>query len=143
MLDAYCGVGIIGMLAARQAGHVTGIELVPDAVACARKAALRNEITNIDFICGDTAQALKKGALKPSVVFMDPPRAGCSQAFLDSVSGCSPRRVVYISCNPSTLRRDVDILQNLDYRVESARPFDLFPYTGHVECVVLMSRVKA
>ena len=140
VLDAYCGVGLIGMLAAKQAGRVTGIELGSDAVRCARKAARRNQITNIDFICGDTAQALKSGGLRPSVVFMDPPRAGCSQAFLDGVIACAPARLVYISCNPSTLRRDVDILQKTGYRLDVVQPFDLFPYTAHVEAAALLSR---
>ena len=139
-LDAYCGVGVIGMLAAKQAGQVTGIELVPDAIDCARKAARCNCIGNIEFVCGDTAQALKKGKLKPSVIFMDPPRAGCSQAFLESAAACFPRRIVYISCNPQTLRRDVDFLQASGYRLEAARPFDLFPYTEHTECIVKLTR---
>lgn len=141
-LDAYCGVGVIGLLAAKKAGHVTGIEIIPDAVACARKAAKRNGIGNIDFICGDTARALAGKEIKPDTVFMDPPRAGCSEEFLRRVIASAPGRIVYISCNPLTLRRDVDILQKAGYRLEKIRPYDLFPYTEHVETVCLMSRVE-
>lgn len=140
VLDAYCGVGVIGMLAAAKAGHVTGIELVPDAVSCARRAARRNGIDNIDFICGDTAKALAKGSLSPSVVFMDPPRTGCSADFLQSVIRCSPRRIVYVSCNPQTLKREADLLLKAGYRLDQTQPFDLFPYTSHVESVVKLTR---
>ena len=138
-LDAYCGVGIIGMLAAKSAGSVTGIELVPDAVNCAKKAARKNGINNIGFICGDTAKTLGKDSLSPSVVFMDPPRAGCSEDFLRAVIRRAPRRIVYISCNPQTLRRDADHLIRAGYRLEKTQPFDLFPYTGHVETVCLLT----
>ncbi|MBQ9197915.1 MAG: 23S rRNA (uracil(1939)-C(5))-methyltransferase RlmD [Clostridia bacterium] len=139
-LDAYCGVGVIGMLAAKQAGQAMGIEQVPDAVRCAKKAAAYNKIDHISFVCGDTAQALRKGDFAPSVIFMDPPRAGCSRQFLDSAIACAPKRMVYISCNPQTLRRDADILQQSGYCIETVQPFDLFPYTEHVETVLLLSK---
>ena len=138
-LDAYCGVGMVGMLAAKRAGHVTGVEIVPDAIRCAQKAAKRNGLHNIGFITGDAAHALKKGTLRPSVVFVDPPRAGCEAAFLRDAAACVPRRVVYISCNPATLRRDADLLKTAGYRLEKAQPFDLFPYTAHVETVCLLT----
>lgn len=142
VLDAYCGVGLIGLLAAKKAGKVTGIEIVPDAIACAKKAAKVNKIDNIEFLCGDAGKALNGKELRPDVVFMDPPRAGCSKEFLQQVIQAAPGRIVYISCNPQTLRRDVDLLQRAGYRMEKAQPYDLFPYTDHVETVVLMSRVK-
>ena len=116
VLDAYCGVGLIGLLAAKHAGCVTGIEIVPDAIACAKKAEI-----------------------KPDVVFMDPPRAGCSGEFLRQVIKAAPGRIVYISCNPETLKRDVDILHKAGYRMEKAQPYDLFPYTDHVETVCLLT----
>ena len=140
VLDAYCGVGAIGMLAARQAGRVTGIEIVPDAVACARRAAKRNSLSNIDFLCGDTARMLARGQLSPTVAFMDPPRAGCSADFLTGVTAASPRRLIYISCDPHTLRRDVDWLTGHGYALDKVQGFDLFPYTPHVETVVLLCR---
>jgi len=139
-LDAYCGVGLIGMLAARQAGRVTGLEIVPDAVACAKKAARRNGIENIDFVCGDAGRALAKNTLRPDLVFMDPPRAGCSADFLRCVTAAAPAKIVYISCNPETLRRDVDMLQKDGYRLEKAQPYDLFPYTEHCEAIGIMKR---
>lgn len=139
VLDAYCGVGVIGMLAARQAGGVTGIEIVPDAIACARKAAAQNGLDNIDFICGDAARVLQKGDFAPTAVFVDPPRAGCDPAFLRALVARAPARIVYISCNPQTLRRDVELLKKDGYRMETAQPFDLFPYTNHVEAVCLLT----
>ncbi|MBO4836431.1 MAG: 23S rRNA (uracil(1939)-C(5))-methyltransferase RlmD, partial [Clostridia bacterium] len=135
VLDAYCGIGILGMLAARKAGQVTGIEIVPDAVDCAQKTAQFNHIGNIRFLKGDTAEILNKTELLPSVVFMDPPRAGCSAAFLSAILGYAPSRIVYISCNPETLRRDTDLLIRGGYRMEKVQPVDLFPYTEHVETV--------
>lgn len=139
-LDAYCGVGIIGMLAAAKAGRVVGIELVRDAVECARITARVNRIDNIEFIAGDANKALKDGSFKPTVVFVDPPRAGCSEEFLQSVIKASPRRVVYVSCNPNTLRRDADILKKAGYALTKAQPVDLFPFTEHTECICLLSR---
>ena len=139
-LDAYCGVGVIGMLAAQKAGHVTGIELIPDAVAGARRSARRNGIGNIDFICGDTAKALEKGGLSPTVIFMDPPRAGCSEVFLRGAAARRPKRIVYVSCNPATLRRDADFLEANGYKLNKVQPFDLFPYTEHVETVCLLTQ---
>ena len=139
VLDAYCGVGMIGMLAARQAGQVTGVEIVPDAVRWARRAARRNQLTNISFLCDDAARAMKTGVLHPTVVFVDPPRAGCSEAFLHALAGCAPRRIIYISCNPLTLRRDADLLQSRRYALQSAQPVDLFPYTAHTEAAALFT----
>ena len=138
VLDAYCGVGLLGMLAARKAGQVTGIEIIQDAVACARKTAQYNRIENIRFLKGDTAELLHKADLRPSVVFMDPPRAGCSADFMNAVLSCAPSRIVYISCNPETLRRDADLLIQGGYYMEKVQPVDLFPYTEHVETVCLL-----
>lgn len=143
VLDAYCGVGLIGLLAAKKAGRVTGIEIVPDAIACAKKAAKVNKIDNIEFLCGDAGKALNGKELRPDVVFMDPPRAGCSKEFLQQVIQAAPGRIVYISCNPQTLRRDVDLLQRAGYRMEKAQPYDLFPYTDHVETVCLLSKIRS
>ena len=139
VLDAYCGVGVIGMLAARQAGQVTGIEIVPDAIACARKAAQKNGLENVRFLCGDATRVLQKGDFAFDAVFVDPPRAGCDPAFLSALTACVPARIVYISCNPLTLRRDVDLLADAGYRLQSAQPIDLFPYTGHVEAACLLT----
>ena len=140
VLDAYCGVGLIGQLAAKEAGHVTGVEIVKPSVECARASARVNRIENIDFICSDAPKALEDGKVKPTVVLVDPPRAGCERRFLTAVAKAAPSRIVYISCNPETLRRDVDILEKSGYRLERVQPYDLFPYTMHTEAVALLSK---
>lgn len=140
VLDAYCGVGLIGQLAAKEAGHVTGVEIVKPSVECARASARVNRIENIDFLCADAPKALEDGKIKPTVVLVDPPRAGCERKFLSAVAHASPSRIVYISCNPETLRRDVDILEKSGYSLERVQPYDLFPYTPHTEAVALLSR---
>ncbi len=142
VLDAYCGVGIMGMRAARKAGSVTGIEITDDAVKCAQRAARINRIDNIRFLRGDTARVLQKEDIRPSVILTDPPRAGCSEDFLGSVLHCAPKRIVYVSCNPETLRRDADILIQGGYRIGSVQPFDMFPYTDHVETVCCLYHQK-
>lgn len=142
VLDAYCGVGVIGMLAAKSAGHVTGIELVRPAVECARKAAKENGLGSMDLLCGDAAQALQKQERHFTAVFTDPPRAGCSPEFLNALIAAAPEKIVYISCCPETLRRDADILLAHGYKMERPRPFDLFPYTEHMEAVCLLSKLS-
>ena len=139
VLDAYCGVGLIGMLAAQKAGKVTGVEIVSPSIDCARKAARVNKITNIDFVCADAGKALREGAYKPSVVFVDPPRAGCDRVFIDALLTAAPERIVYVSCNPETLRRDANLLGSR-YTLEKVQGFDLFPYTAHTEAVALLTR---
>ena len=140
VLDAYCGVGVIGMLAAKNAGQVTGIELVKPAVRCAEKAAKANGIGNIRFLCGDAAKVLQEQETHFTVVFTDPPRSGCSPEFLEALIAAAPEKIVYVSCCPETLRRDADILRAHGYKMDHPRPFDLFPYTEHVETVVLLSK---
>lgn len=141
VLDAYCGVGLIGMLAARQAGQVRGVELVHDAVACAKTAARVNRISNIDFVCADAVNSLRDRDFSPTVVFVDPPRAGCDERFLRTLAQAAPSRIVYVSCCPETLRRDVNLLQKAGYALQSAQPVDLFPFTAHTEAVCLLSKL--
>lgn len=143
VLDAYCGIGTIGIIAAKQAGQVTGVELNRDAVRDAIVNAKENQIKNIYFYCadaGDFMLDLREAKEKMDVVFLDPPRAGASTQFLHSLLRLSPSRVVYISCNPETLARDLQVLTAGGYRVDTIQPVDMFPHTNHVECVVLMSR---
>ena len=140
VLDAYCGVGLIGQLAAKQAGHVTGVEIVKPSVECARASARVNCIDNIDFICADAPKALDDKKIRPSVILVDPPRAGCERKFLEAAVKAAPRAIVYISCNPETLRRDVDILEKRCYVLERVQPYDLFPYTPHTEAVALLRK---
>ena len=146
VVDAYCGTGTIGLTMAKSAKKIIGVESNKDAVRDAMENAARNGIKNAQFICKDAGQLLTELARekqKVDVVITDPPRAGCSKEFLQSLLTLSPRRVVYVSCNPETLARDLFVLSKNGYRVKKIQPVDMFPGTGHVECVVCLSREKA
>lgn len=139
VIDAYCGTGTIGIIASKFAGEVIGAELNAAAVRDAKANAVRNNATNIRFICADAGQFMRDMAAegeKADVVIMDPPRAGSDKRFLSSVVTLSPKRVVYISCNPETLERDLRYLTNNGYEVKKIRPVDMFPFTLHTECAV-------
>ncbi len=142
VLDAYCGVGTIGLCAAAKAKQVIGVELNREAVRDAIANARLNGVKNAWFAAGD-AGAYMEGMLRegrrPDVVLMDPPRAGSDRRFLDALIRCAPARVVYVSCGPETLRRDLEILTRGGYRVEAVQPVDMFPYTEHIETVVQLS----
>ena len=143
VLDAYCGVGTIGLIAAAKAGEVVGVEVNGDAVRDAKINAARNHIENAAFIKGDAGEfmvELAQSGEKVDVVFMDPPRAGSDLPFLNSVLTLAPSRVVYISCNPETQARDLRTLVKGGYRVTYIQPFDMFPHTAHVECLVLLKK---
>lgn len=143
VLDAYCGVGTIGLAAASQAGRVTGVELNPAAARDASGNARRNNVRNARFFAGDAGEFLRDAAAggEPfDVVLMDPPRAGASREFLEAVCAAAPRRVVYISCNPETQARDLRFLTSRGYRAERAQPVDMFPFTHHIENIVSLSR---
>ncbi len=143
--DVYCGIGTISLLTAKHCGHVTGIENVAAAVDDAKKNAELNGVSNVDFICEDAAAALSsliKGGFRPDKLIVDPPRKGCEDAALEAIASCGAERIVYVSCNPATLARDCAYLSEHGYCVQKAQPVDMFPFTAHVECVVLMSRVK-
>lgn len=145
VVDAYCGTGTIGIIAARHAKFVIGAELNPDAVKDAVYNARQNRLRNIRFVQADAGQFLTGMAAdkeRPDVVFLDPPRAGSDRAFLSALAALAPPRVVYISCNPETLARDLLFLVKNGYKVKEIQPVDMFPHTNHVECVVLMSRVE-
>ena len=141
VIDAYCGTGTIGIIASKYAKHVYGVELNRDAVKDARKNAKLNDIKNIDFVCADAGKymvSLAEDNLKADVVIMDPPRTGSDVNFLKSVVKLSPKKVVYISCNPETLARDLMFLSMNKYKVRKIQPVDMFPHTEHIECVVLL-----
>ena len=140
VLDAYCGIGLIGMLAAEHAGQVVGIEQNPSAVRLAQRIAVTNGISKIRFERGDAASVLKNSRLKADVIFLDPPRDGLSAAMTDAIGAICPEKVIYISCNPETQVRDIGVLSTMGYQVSPVWPFDLFPHTEHVETVVLLSR---
>lgn len=146
VVDAYCGIGTIALAVAGQAGKVIGVELNKDAVRDAVTNAKINQIKNADFYQNDAGHFLTQMAdagEKVDVVFMDPPRSGSTEEFLDALIRICPKRIVYISCEPETLARDLKYLtRKSGYRVREITPVDMFPFTGHVECVVLMSRVE-
>ena len=143
VLDAYCGVGTIGIVAARHAKAVHAVELNPAAIADAKRNAKLNGIENIRFVAADSkdyAKALAEDGEHIDVAFIDPPRAGCSASFLKSLSGLSPDRIVYISCNPETQARDIKVLGRLGYKAQVCYPYDMFPHTNHTECAVLLNK---
>ena len=146
VLDAYCGTGTIGIIAAGSAGHVLGVELSRDAVKDAVWNARRNNVNNIRFICQDAgaymdelAAGLNDPAETPDVVILDPPRSGTTEMFIESVVRLKPEKVVYVSCGPDTLARDLKMFRKKGYRAVEAQPVDLFPFTEHVETVCLLT----
>ena len=143
MIDAYCGTGTIGLIASSRAKHVIGVELNRDAIKDAISNAKRNHIHNVTFYNEDAGQFMVEMAEKgehADVVIMDPPRTGSDEAFLSSVVRLAPDKVVYVSCGPETLARDLKYLTKHGYRMKECTPFDLFPFTKHVETVVLLSK---
>ena len=142
VIDAYCGIGTIGIIAAAEARQVIVIEAGGDAVKNAVENCRLNHTHNYRVYKGDAGEvmdALAAAGRGADVVFADPPRAGCSRAFLDAVLRMAPEKMVYISCNPETLARDLVTLVKGKYRVNKIQPVDMFPHTKHVECVVLLS----
>ena len=139
-LDAYCGTGTIGIIAAKNGCIGYGVEINSAAVEDAKKNAEINGINNIQFICGDAGDVIEKSDEKYDVVFIDPPRAGCSRKFLSSLVKGAPEKIVYVSCNPETQVRDIRFLLKNGYKIRKAVPFDMFPHTWHVETVVLLVR---
>ena len=144
VVDLYCGTGAIGLLAAPKAKEVVGVEVVAAAVEDAREAAARNGIGNARFLCADAAEAAAQFAargMQPDVLFVDPPRKGLDASVIDSVAAMSPSRVVYVSCDPATLARDLRRFADLGYAAEKAIAVDMFPRTRHVETVCLLSKL--
>lgn len=135
VLDAYCGIGTIGLCAAKRAKTVIGVESNRDAVRDAIANAKRNQITNARFFRADAGEFMEEFHESIDVAFVDPPRAGCSQQFLDSLLKLAPKKIIYVSCNPETLSRDLRTLTK-SYTAEKIQPVDMFPHTNHVECVV-------
>ena len=145
LLDAYCGTGTIGLCASDGCKQLIGVELNADAIRDAKENARRNGVENARFLCDDAGRFMQKLAKEgnaPDVVMMDPPRAGSDQKFLQSLLMLKPKRVVYVSCNPETLARDLRVLVDGGYQAEWATPVDMFPGTEHVETVVLLSHKK-
>ena len=145
VIDLYCGTGTIGILCAKNAKKVYGIEIVDEAIEDARVNAEINHVDNIEFFTADAKQGARRllnNKIKADVVIVDPPRKGCSKETLDAIVTIRPEKLVYVSCDPSTLARDCVYLKEKGYTAGQIQPVDLFPNTNHVETVVLMSRVE-
>ena len=146
VVDAYCGTGTIGIIAAKYAKQVVGVEINKQAIKDAKENALLNKRNNITFYAKDAGEFLQQlsqdEAAPPDVLFVDPPRAGCNREFLNSVDVIKPNKIVYISCNPTTQQRDVKFLTDRGYTVNQIQPVDMFPHTNHVETVVMLSHKK-
>ena len=145
VFDAYCGTGTISLAMASHA-HVTGVEIVPSAIHDANANARRNGLAHrARFVLGDAAREIPRlisSGEHFDAAIVDPPRKGCDRALIDSIIACSLPRLAYISCDPATLARDIRLLSQGGYRLVWAQPVDMFPWTAHVECVVLLSKVQ-
>lgn len=144
VIDLYCGIGTITLFLARQAREAIGIEWIEEAVRDARANAEHNGITNVRFIAGDASREMPKlvrDGVRVDVVVLDPPRKGCDEPVLEAAAAAGPHRIVYVSCNPASLARDLERLHALGYRTVEVQPVDMFPHTAHIECCALL--VKA
>lgn len=143
LLDLYCGTGTIGLTMAGRVKKLIGAEIIPQAIEDANRNACLNGIKNAEFLCADAADAaaqLSERNIRPDCIIVDPPRKGCDSGLIGTIVTMSPQRVVYVSCDPATLARDIKLFTGQGYEVQKAIPVDMFPRTGHVECVVLLSR---
>lgn len=144
VFDLYCGIGTISLFLSEKAKKVIGVEVVSDAIEDAKKNAILNKVTNTEFILGDVETViprLYKEGIKADVVVIDPPRKGCEEVLLNTLVDMQPQRIVYVSCNPSTLARDLKYLCENGFEVKEVQPVDMFAWTGHVECVIWMQLV--
>jgi len=145
LLDLYCGTGTIGLSMAKRAKKLIGVEIIEQAVEDAKINAVNNKIENTEFICSDAAEAaeiLRKRGEKSDVIVLDPPRKGCSPELIETINKMSPDRVVYVSCDPATLARDLKIFDEKGYKALNVTPVDMFPRTAHVESVCLLTKNK-
>lgn len=143
VLDLYCGTGTIGLSMAKSVKELVGVEIIPEAIEDAKENAKINGIENATFICGDAsvaAEKLKEEGIKPDTVILDPPRKGCAEELLRTVAEITPKKIVYVSCDPATLARDCKRLLNFGYEVQEVTPVDMFPRTSHVESVALLHK---
>jgi 23S rRNA (uracil1939-C5)-methyltransferase len=146
LLDLYCGTGTIGLSMAKDAGHVIGVELIEQAVEDAKKNAELNGIENAEFLCMDAAKAasmLSNRGVRPDAVVLDPPRKGCDADLIETVAKMAPKRVVYVSCDPATLARDLKLFALKGYEPKVITPVDMFPRTAHTECCSLLCRTDS
>ncbi|MBC2259194.1 23S rRNA (uracil(1939)-C(5))-methyltransferase RlmD [Listeria booriae] len=143
VIDAYCGIGSISLCLAKEAKHVYGVEIVPQAIEDARANAKLNKMDNVTFAVGKAEEVIPdwfKQGIKADVLVVDPPRKGCDDALLQTILKMEPKRVVYVSCNPATLARDMLVLTEGGYEAKMVQPVDMFPQTTHVECVTVLQR---
>ncbi|MBP3231298.1 MAG: 23S rRNA (uracil(1939)-C(5))-methyltransferase RlmD [Anaerovibrio sp.] len=143
VIDAYCGTGTISLYLAQKARKVYGVEIVSPAIKDAEKNARENNVKNAEFIVGDCTKVMPrlfKQGVRPDVIVVDPPRAGCTEVVLKTFASMQPKRIVYVSCNPATLARDLEILDKLGYKAERVQPVDMFVASSHVESVTLMTK---
>ncbi|WP_414703623.1 23S rRNA (uracil(1939)-C(5))-methyltransferase RlmD [Pseudalkalibacillus sp. SCS-8] len=143
VVDAYCGVGTIGLWLAKKAGEIRGMDVIEDAIKDAKDNAARHRIKNAHYWSGKAEHLLPKWlkeGWKPDVIVVDPPRTGCDQTFLSTVKDIQPERMVYVSCNPSTLAKDIEYLSKHGFKIERLQPVDMFPHTSHVEVVATLVR---
>ncbi len=142
VLDTYCGIGTIGLYMAEKSKHVYGVEVVPSAIKDAEENATINQLENTTFVCGKAEEVIlkwKAEGIRPDVVMVDPPRKGCDETFIKTLLELNPKRIVYISCNPSTQQRDAQLLSQ-QYDLKEITPVDMFPQTTHIETVALFER---
>lgn len=143
VFDAYCGTGTISLFLAKKAKKVYGVEIVPEAIENAKDNAKINGVENVEFFVGEAEKVIPKmikEGVRPDVVVVDPPRKGCDEKLLLAIAEANPKRVVYVSCDPATLARDIGVLKSLSYKAGCVQPVDMFPETTHVESVVLITR---
>lgn len=143
VIDAYCGIGTISLFLAKQAKEVYGVEIVPQAIEDAKRNAALNQMNNAHFEAGPAEEVIPKwyeDGKHFDVLVVDPPRKGCDEKLLDTILRHKPKRIVYVSCNPATLARDLRILEDGGYRTQEVQPVDMFPHSSHVECVSLLQR---
>ena len=139
LVDAYCGVGTFTLPLARQVKYCIGLESFTESVKQAEENAALNNIENVAFKIGDVAESLPQLNVRPDIVLLDPPRKGCEPSVLESLIAIKPQRIVYVSCNPATLARDLQVLcETGGYRIERVQPADFFPQTSHVECAAFL-----
>ncbi|WP_280770327.1 23S rRNA (uracil(1939)-C(5))-methyltransferase RlmD [Salipaludibacillus daqingensis] len=143
VIDAYCGIGTISLFLAEKAKHVYGVEIVPEAVSDAKRNAKLNHVTNADFVVGEAENVMpwwQAQGIEADVIVVDPPRKGCDEKLLETMATMKPDRIVYVSCNPATLARDLKYLEEHGYETKEVQPVDMFPQTTHVECCVLLEK---
>ena len=145
IIDAYCGIGTITLFMAKFARKVYGIEIVPTAIEDAKKNARENNIRNAEFFAGDAVKIIPKlfrEGVRADLVIVDPPRAGCDKKVLEIFAAMNPAKIIYVSCNPATLARDLSILRELGYFAKKIQPVDMFPFSSHIESVTLLEKLS-